>query len=166
MTLLDECKALADSWELADVVATDGYTEGRNDQRQIDAKALRAIIARHASLPLEGIVRYLRFGDIPSKSHDYHSGRDEVGVSVYEAVERDGRIGVILPTLNECACVSLSGVVRRPAYWVTGTVIGHGSDGEPLLADCRIVESLGVIVEAVPASRKPAVEGLVERVAK
>ncbi|MBE3088591.1 MAG: hypothetical protein IMZ71_05715, partial [Chloroflexi bacterium] len=119
-----------------------------------------------SSLPVEGLVRYLRFGDIPDKSHDYHSGQDEEGVSVYEAVERDGRIGVVLPTLNECACVSLSGVVRRPAYWVTGTVIGHGSDGEPLLADCRIVQSLGVIAEAVPASRKPAVEGLAERVAE
>jgi hypothetical protein len=96
------------------------------------------------------IAGFIRFGDIPDISRNHHSGQHEAGVSVYEAIQKDSRIGVILPTLNECACVSLSGVLRRPAYWVTGRVIGHGGDGEPLLADCRIVQHLGVIVEEVP----------------
>ena len=80
-------------------------------------------------------IRFVRFGDIPAggKSRNHLDGNQEAGISVYEAIERDGKPMVILPSLTESACVSLSGVLNRPWQWMTGGVIGKGSDGEPLL---------------------------------
>jgi hypothetical protein len=41
----DKLAALAKEWELGDVVAKNDYKEGANDQRQIDARILREIVA-------------------------------------------------------------------------------------------------------------------------
>jgi hypothetical protein len=90
-------------------------------------------------------ILYVHFGLLPAngRSHNHLTGLDEDGVSVYEAIERDDRLDVILPSLTESACVSLSGCLRRPIYIVTGRQIGRGSDGESLLSDVEIVGRRG-----------------------
>ncbi len=84
--------------------------------------------------------RYVRFGDLPKggRSRNHLTGELENGVSVYDAVEIDGQIHVVLPSLDESACVSLSGILRRPMYEVSGRAIGKGGDGEPILADAAL----------------------------
>lgn len=87
---------------------------------------------------------FIRFGDIPQngKSKIYcgevFEGY-EVGVSVYEAIKDGDNIQVLMPSLTYSACVSLSGCLERPMLEVTGEVIGKGSDGEPLLKNCKRV---------------------------
>ena len=87
---------------------------------------------------------YVRFGNIPENqmSKNYLTGEYENGVSVYEAIERDNNISIILPSLTGSACVSLSGVLDRPMYIVDGELCGTGSDGEPLLKNCKIVREI------------------------
>jgi hypothetical protein len=95
---------------------------------------------------------YIRFGFIPrneeSKIHcgDVFIGH-EIGVSVYEAVQRGEKIHIILPQCSYSACVSLSGCLERKARIVTGDVVGVGSDSEPLLKNIDIVQELGLITE-------------------
>lgn len=91
------------------------------------------------------MILFIRFGELPQsgKSRNHLTEQDEAGVSVYEAVERkDGRIQVLLPRLDYSACVSLSGCIDRPAFIVHGEIVGYGSDGEPLLRDCRVVRAI------------------------
>lgn len=87
---------------------------------------------------------YIRFGEIPplGYSKNWLINKLEEGVSVYEAMERNGIYSVILPSLLGGACVSLSGVLDRPMYEVSGDLIGIGSDGEPLLSNCEIVKEI------------------------
>ena len=87
---------------------------------------------------------YVRFGEIPAnwKSKNYLTGEYEKGISVYEALERDNNISIILPSLTGSACVTLSGVLDRPMYEVTGEYVGKGSDGELLLKNCKIVREI------------------------
>lgn len=89
-------------------------------------------------------VVYIRFGDLPThqKSKNYLTEEFENGVSVYEALERDGSLSILLPSLTASTCVSLSGVLSRPMYIVEGDVCGTGSDGEPLLKNCKIVRQI------------------------
>ena len=87
---------------------------------------------------------YVRFGEIPAngKSKNYLTGEYEKGVSVYEALERDEKISILLPNLTGSACVSLSEVLDRPMFIVDGELCGTGSDGEPLLKNCKIVREI------------------------
>lgn len=87
---------------------------------------------------------YVRFGNIPENqmSKNYLTVEYENGVSVYEAIERDNNISIILPSLTGSACVTLSGVLDRPMYIVDGELCGTGSDGEPLLKNCKIVREI------------------------
>ena len=87
---------------------------------------------------------YVRFGEIPAngKSKNHFTDEYEKGVSVYEALERDEKISILLPSLTGSACVSLSGVLDRPMYIVDGELCGTGSDGEPLLKNCKIVREI------------------------
>jgi len=73
---------------------------------------------------------YVRFGEIPAngKSKNYLTGEYEKGVSVYEALERDEKISILLPNLTGSACVSLSGVLDRPMYIVDGELCGTFSN--------------------------------------
>lgn len=88
---------------------------------------------------------FVRFGDIPAlgKSKNYLTEVNEIGISVYDAVElEDGSVRIIFPNLTYSACVSLSGVIERPMYEVSGDIVGTGSDGEPLLKNIRIIRQL------------------------
>jgi hypothetical protein len=94
---------------------------------------------------------YVRFGDIPNNelSKNYLTEEYEEGVSVYEALEREDKISLLFPDLTGSACVSLSGVLDRPAYSVEGELAGKGSDGEPLLKNCKIIKELVDIFQGV-----------------
>lgn len=88
---------------------------------------------------------YIRFGDLPigGRSTNYLTGEKEIGISVYEGIEReDGEYSIVFPNLTESCCVSLSGCLQRKAYLVEGEVVGRGSDGEPLLTKCRIIREI------------------------
>lgn len=94
---------------------------------------------------------FVRFGEIPknekSKIHagDVLVGYEE-GVSVYEAIEINNKVKIIMPELSYSACVSLSGCIERKAYVVKGAELEQkGSDGEPLLKDIVIVRKLGTL---------------------
>jgi hypothetical protein len=96
--------------------------------------------------------RFIRFGDIPTNGRSSVFCGDagkigaEIGVSVYDAAEIDGEWRVVMPAaIDYSTCVSLSGVIDRPASLVEGRVVGVGRDSEPLLADIKIVRDLGII---------------------
>jgi len=87
---------------------------------------------------------FVRFGDIPKngKSKIYcgevFEGYEK-GVSVYEAIKDGDTIQILLPSLTGSACVTLSFCLERPMFEVTGEVVGKGSDGEPLLKNCKAI---------------------------
>ena len=82
---------------------------------------------------------YIRYGDLPPAgySRNQATGEREAGVSVYHAyLLPGGQLVVASGYVAFCAEI----FADRPLYRVEGEVIGVGSDGEPLLAGCRIVE--------------------------
>lgn len=102
---------------------------------------------------------YVRFGrksePVPRSGKSFNSleQREEAGVSVYEALCREGdQYQIILPpissttvaTLGMCLNVAqgLWGLENNPLYEVTGDLVGVGSDGEPLLKNCRVVKPI------------------------
>ncbi len=86
--------------------------------------------------------QYLRFGDIPKSGKSAHlikEGKFEKGVSVYEL---KGDIhGKYKIDLKDYKFAHLGQALKndRPAYIVSGKVVGYGSDGEPLLKGAKIV---------------------------
>ncbi len=91
---------------------------------------------------------FIRFGNIPqdgkSKIHNGDEGviGKEIGVSVYEAIQDGGNIKILIPKNETCVLVSMSGCFDKPAFLVEGDIIGTGSDGEPLLINVKIINSL------------------------
>ena len=101
---------------------------------------------------------FVRFGRkgkaLPSsgKSRNALTGEQECGVSVYEAIERDGQYQILLPrldgtapaTLRQCynAAQGLWGMENNPLFEVKGDIVGTGSDGEPLLKNCEVVKQI------------------------
>lgn len=98
---------------------------------------------------------YIRFGHIPDcgYSTNFNTGQPEAGVSVFEAVEVEGAYRLLMPLfkpdllitcLSLCytAGQSLKALEGRPVFEVEGKPVGIGSDGEPVLAECRIVKAL------------------------
>lgn len=86
---------------------------------------------------------YVRYGDLPhnGRSINHADGSAEAGVSVYR--------GQVLPTGEARAIISsndelgsLLGIRSRKLYIVEGDLIGTGSDGEPVLTNCRIVKEV------------------------
>lgn len=101
---------------------------------------------------------YVRFGcqegafPPDGLSGNFITGEKEKGVSVYEALERDGKYQILLPaldpftvgTLGQCYNVAqgLWGQENHPLYEISGILIGMGSDGEPLLKDCKVIKQI------------------------
>lgn len=97
---------------------------------------------------------FVRFGDPPDSGRSINSRTRcyELGVSVWEALERSGRYHIILPgfdgsaldTLSDCynAAQTLYGLKHWPIVEVAGFPAGTGSDGEPVLRGCHIVRRL------------------------
>lgn len=98
-------------------------------------------------------IQFLRFGDWHESetSRRYRSGEtiigQEVGVSVFEIIRRNGRIFFLTP-INEGYVDDISaflfkyGQVKTPIYVVTGNIVGYGADSEPLLKNLKIVEDV------------------------
>lgn len=103
---------------------------------------------------------YVRFGHkdgafpLAGQSRNSRTGELESGVSAYEAIERDGSYQILLPALGGTAVATLGmafntaqglwGKENYPIYEVSGTLIGTGSDGEPLLKDCEVIKQIHV----------------------
>jgi hypothetical protein len=109
-----------------------------------DAEA-QAAAARVAAWPVDviGQALYIRFGRLPraGRSRNYATGQLERGVSVYRA-----RYNARTDALD--ASSALAGTYvhyliagKRP-YLVAGDEVGTGSDGEPVLANARVVAEL------------------------
>lgn len=84
---------------------------------------------------------YVRLGDLPAsgRSRNHADGSNEAGVSVYHGEILPTGEARPLPRHNAELCGLLTMLAERPMYVVTGDEIGTGSDGEPLLANCKIV---------------------------
>lgn len=124
-----------------------GYTscEPTADELAIwDAEAVRAA-ANAQAWPVDPTdpALYIRFGRLPraGRSRNYLTGEYEAGVSVYNA-----RYNAATDVLD--ASSALGGtyihylIEGRDAYLLTGAECGVGSDGEPVLADVRIIATL------------------------
>ncbi len=92
---------------------------------------------------------FIRFGGIPEDERsgifDGDRGKvgQEVGVSVYEAIESERGIQILMPQQNLGACATLCGCIdRMPVLEVIGDLVGYGSDGEPLLRNIKIIRQL------------------------
>lgn len=96
---------------------------------------------------------YIRFGKIPkdgfSKIHSYgEEVGKEVGVSCYRClIDENDVIHICLPLpFTESRWNVLQGFIHydnRPAFLITGDVVGYGSEGEPLLKNVLIAKKLG-----------------------
>ena len=112
---------------------------------------------------------YIRIGDIPKtgKSRIHQCDKiigEEVGVSVWEAVELNGKYRILIP--NPCNANAMGDLDTTflkshyyrasPVFEVDGDVIGIGSDGEPLLTNIRNIKKLADdIEEAFPHEQVP-----------
>ncbi len=107
----------------------------------------REAAERAAAWPVEVIGRslYIRFGRLPrgGRSRNYVTGQLEPGVSVYRA-----RYNARTDALD--ASGALAGtylhylIAGKQAYLVAGDEVSTGSDGEPVLANARIIAELVV----------------------
>jgi hypothetical protein len=95
---------------------------------------------------IEANTLYIRFGSIPENgySQNFTTGENEIGVSVFEALDRQGNINIILPTDTSKACVDIAWMLDRPLYIVQGDIIGIGSIGEPVMKKCSIIKELDI----------------------
>ena len=96
---------------------------------------------------------FIRFGEIPKdeqssiRYRSYYRGK-EPGVSVYDCVIwGDGVPQIVLPIpFLEGALNTLTWLLiynnDRPVYLVTGDVVGHGHDNEPLIKNVKIVKDI------------------------
>ena len=96
---------------------------------------------------------FIRFGDIPKDEQSgihyrsYYCGK-EPGVSVYDClIWGDGVPQIVLPTpyLEGALNTSTDLLIYdkdRPVYLVTGDVVGHGHDNEPLLKNVKIIRDI------------------------
>lgn len=96
---------------------------------------------------------FIRFGEIPEdeqssiRYRSFYCGK-EPGVSVYDCVIwGDGVPQIVLPIpFLEGALNTLTWLLiynkDRPVYLVTGDVVGHGHDNEPLIKNVKIVKDI------------------------
>ena len=77
---------------------------------------------------------YIRYGDCPKSGHSVNHATDEPenGVSVYGAIFFENGYQVSTPHYSTGTFLSVR-AQNRKIYRVWGNVVGHGSDGEPIL---------------------------------
>jgi hypothetical protein len=110
-----------------------------------DEPAATAAVVTAGNLTDEGCEEvYLRFGILPKggRSWNFLEGFTEDGVAVFAGRKVSGGYSFDVPTELECAG-QITGVVdlmlcRRALYLASGTVVGKGSDNEPLLEDVTL----------------------------
>lgn len=98
--------------------------------------------------------RYIRFGDIPAnersgigRSPNYlkHLSRtsdEEIGVSVFDTEWSPARNRWEIVDVGNFATLDALLLDKRPAFLVTGRVVGYGMDEESLLRNVKIVQQL------------------------
>ena len=112
---------------------------------------------------------YIRIGELPPTGKSrIHRGDEligeESGVSVWEAIELDGKYRILIP--NPCNANAMGDLesyflkshyyISKPVFEVDGDVIATGSDGEPLLTNIRNIKKLGDdIMEIFPQEQVP-----------
>lgn len=86
---------------------------------------------------------YIRFGNIPQsgKSMNYLTNKKQPGISVYKCRIYDDNeiVHIEIPGILGTALASLSSIMERPSFIVNGNQIGTGSDGQPILQNCKII---------------------------
>ena len=85
----------------------------------------------------------MRFGEIPEggRSYNYRDERQEEGLSVYDAMfDENGSYMIIAG--NGYLRFGAATYSNRPAYKVSGKLVGEGTDGEPLLVNIYDVSAL------------------------
>lgn len=105
-------------------------------------------------------MKYIRIGEIPENEQSgIYRGEVEIGkergVSVYECVFRDNRHYIVMPPyFKEGIGITYEGLMQevgnfryptettRKVYLVKGDLVGHGSDGEPLLCNIKILKDI------------------------
>lgn len=103
---------------------------------------------------------YIRIGEIPydEKSRIYRGDviiGEEIGVSVYNCVEINGKYNIIMPLkMKEGQGITYEGLIQevtqcrykieepRKVYLVTGEEVGKGADTEPLLKNIVIIDDI------------------------
>ena len=105
---------------------------------------------------------YIRFKNIPENEisgvYDGDCGRirDELGVSCYEFIEREGNYNIILSSINTGFLNDLCGFVDRfemgeiSAYLIEAEQVGIGTCGEPVVKKIKIIRELEIIEFANP----------------
>ncbi len=104
--------------------------------------------------------KYIRIGEIPPTEESRIYNGDvivgiEKGVSVYEAIEYDGKWRIIMPLpfkegqgntyetlIQEVTQCRYKISNPRKVYLVSGDEVGIGSDNEPLLKNIKILEDI------------------------
>jgi len=83
---------------------------------------------------------YVRYGALPPGgiSRNHGDNTPERGVSVFHGQLLPSGQARAVPSNHVLFCTLLT-LLGRQLYVVTGDAIGVGSDGEPILANCRIV---------------------------
>ena len=102
--------------------------------------------------PLDGDI-YIRFGDLPEcgQSTNWATKQAEAGISAYETTY-DGITGCYrcYGALQGAEIAYL--IKEANVYLITGREVGRGSDGEPLLADVRIIAQAEVTPDGYRAT--------------
>ncbi len=104
------------------------------------AAALDAAHAASDAKWAKAIPCYVRYGKLPKggKSRNYATGELERGVSVFRGEVLPSGEARALPGNNVLAA-SMVLLRDRDLYVVSGVEIGTGSDGEPVLKNCKII---------------------------
>ena len=104
------------------------------------AAALTELVAAVEAKWAVATACYVRYGRLPrgGRSRNYGDGTLEAGVSAYRGQCLTTGEARALPRTNQ-ELAGLLSLTARPLYVVSGTAIGVGSDGEPVLAHARIV---------------------------
>lgn len=87
---------------------------------------------------------YIRFGALPESGRSWNDElqADEAGVSCYQAEWQSTDRDIISVSVPSDACIfTISQIEDRPVYVLTGDLLDErGGDGEPLLANARVIE--------------------------
>lgn len=162
---LDRCTYLAVHPEEANNYG-DVLLEVEYDPYKKDARCNRFVegcwqLRIYEPIPIDKVKRvkiqdikqlYIRFGEIPEGgfstiySYGEESGKEK-GVSCYRAIiDETDVIHICLPLpFTESRWNVLQGFIHydnRPAFLITGDVVGYGSEGEPLLKNVLIAKRL------------------------
>ena len=118
--------------------------DGRGDPMakmvHVETKAaLDALISASNAKWADAKPCFVRYGKLPKggRSINHADGSLEAGVSVYYGERLPSGEARALPRSNMELAGALS-IRDRQLYIVTGELVGTGSDGEPVLRNCRI----------------------------